>query len=120
MANVRTSTLLFILLLCSLVSLVHSIAQAQPKPTLVAEVKRKTTMPVGWASWGKAGLSPGESKTIGSGSGPFFVVTGVSGGAKFERGASLDITLKTSGTSSIEFDIAGPSNEAGHYMALVY
>ena len=87
--------------------------------TVTAEIKRYNTgIPQGWITWGKGEVSPGQDKTLGSGMGPFFEVTGIAGGAVIIHGTALDVTLKVNGTSSIQFELTG--NEAGRYMALVY
>jgi hypothetical protein len=86
---------------------------------VTVEIKAKVGgITPGWATWGKGQVTPGQVRTLGSGSGPFFEVVGVSGGAKITHG-QLNVILKIAGTSSVEFDLM-EQGTSHHYMALVY
>ncbi|MDX2190427.1 MAG: hypothetical protein SFY32_11235 [Bacteroidota bacterium] len=90
---------------------------ADTNAVITAQVLRYGGSPPNWAEWGKGEVSPGQSTTIGSGSGPFFTIVGVAGGATFTCGDQLNIVLKVNGTSSFQFELFG--RLAGKYMALV-
>jgi len=70
-----------------------------------------------WTPWGTVDVAPGESTNAGQGMGPFFTVIGISGGAVIKYASMVDITLKISGTSSLEFTLVGQF--AGQYRAVV-